>query len=160
MRYTQPKRYSRSPGQHDPSVRIQRLKRPLMGKVWLPKLWASLIPLIWTCGRPNSGKGARRNGPRNASCADKYELYRLSSEVVLGILSSYPRKPMNTKLWDNFVPHNMDTEFALFGVRTWEIWCQQGSRRHEGEAPGRSRRLPQVPELPRRCPRPCPSHHG
>jgi hypothetical protein len=33
---------------------------------------------------------------------------------------------MNTKVEDNFVAHNMDTEFALFGVETWEIWCWQG----------------------------------
>jgi hypothetical protein len=29
---------------------------------------------------------------------------------------------MNTKVEDNFVAHNLDTKFALFGVRTWEIW--------------------------------------
>jgi hypothetical protein len=33
---------------------------------------------------------------------------------------------MNTKVGDNFVAHNLDTEFALFGVCTWEIWCRQG----------------------------------
>jgi hypothetical protein len=33
---------------------------------------------------------------------------------------------MNTKVGDNFVAHNLDTEFALFGVRTWEIWHAQG----------------------------------
>jgi hypothetical protein len=33
---------------------------------------------------------------------------------------------MNTKVEDNFVAHNLDTEFALFGVRTWEIWRRQG----------------------------------
>jgi hypothetical protein len=33
---------------------------------------------------------------------------------------------MNTKVGDNFVAHNLDTEFALFGVRTWEIWHRQG----------------------------------
>jgi hypothetical protein len=33
---------------------------------------------------------------------------------------------MNTKVEDNFVAHNMDTEFVLFGVWTWEIWHQQG----------------------------------
>jgi hypothetical protein len=33
---------------------------------------------------------------------------------------------MNTKVEDNFVAHNLDTEFALFGVRTWEIWRLQG----------------------------------
>jgi hypothetical protein len=51
---------------------------------------------------------------------------RLSSEAVLGILSSFPRKAMNTKVKYNFVAHNLDTEFALFGVRTCEIWCRKG----------------------------------
>jgi hypothetical protein len=43
---------------------------------------------------------------------------RLSSEVVLGILYSFPRKPINTKVGDKFMAHNLNTEFALFGVRT------------------------------------------
>jgi hypothetical protein len=51
---------------------------------------------------------------------------RLSSEAVLGILSSFPRKPLSTKVEDNLVAHKLDTEFALFRVRTWEIWCRQG----------------------------------
>jgi hypothetical protein len=51
---------------------------------------------------------------------------KLSSEAVLGILSSFPSKAMNTKVEDNFVAHNLNTEFALFGVRTWEIRCRQG----------------------------------
>jgi hypothetical protein len=34
------------------------------------------------------------------------------------------------------------------------------SRQHEEEAPEGSRRPPQVLELPRRCLKPCPSHHG
>jgi hypothetical protein len=46
---------------------------------------------------------------------------RLSSKDVFGILSSFPRKAMNTKVGDNFVAHNLDSEFALFGVQTWEI---------------------------------------
>jgi hypothetical protein len=33
---------------------------------------------------------------------------------------------MNTKVRDNFVAHNPDTKFALFGVRTWEILCRPG----------------------------------
>jgi hypothetical protein len=33
---------------------------------------------------------------------------------------------MNTKVEDNFMAHNLDTEFASFGVCTWEIWCRQG----------------------------------
>jgi hypothetical protein len=44
----------------------------------------------------------------------------------LEILSSFPRKTINTKVEDNFVAHNLDTEFALRGVRTLEIWCLQG----------------------------------
>jgi hypothetical protein len=50
---------------------------------------------------------------------------RLSSKADLEILSSFPKKEMNTKVGGNFVPYNQDTEFALFGVRTWEIWCRQ-----------------------------------
>jgi hypothetical protein len=52
--------------------------------------------------------------------------HKFSSEAVLGILSSFPRQAMNIKIGDNFVAHNLDTKFALFGVRTWEIWCWQG----------------------------------
>jgi hypothetical protein len=33
---------------------------------------------------------------------------------------------MNTKVEDNFVAHNLDTEFELFRVQTWEIWRRQG----------------------------------
>jgi hypothetical protein len=51
---------------------------------------------------------------------------RLSSNTDLEILSSFPRKEMNTKVEDNFMAHNLDTEFALFGVQTWEIWHRQG----------------------------------
>jgi hypothetical protein len=32
---------------------------------------------------------------------------------------------MNSKVEDNFVAHNLDTEFELFGFWTWEIWCRQ-----------------------------------
>jgi hypothetical protein len=51
---------------------------------------------------------------------------RLSSKLDLEILSSFPRKEMNTKVEDNFVAHNLDTKFGLFGVQTWEIWLRQG----------------------------------
>jgi hypothetical protein len=51
---------------------------------------------------------------------------RLSSEAILAILCSFPRKAMNIKVEDNFVAHNLDTEFALFVVRAWAIWCRQG----------------------------------
>jgi hypothetical protein len=33
---------------------------------------------------------------------------------------------MSTKVGGNFVPYNQDIGFALFGVRTWEIWHWQG----------------------------------
>jgi hypothetical protein len=51
---------------------------------------------------------------------------RLSSNADSEILSSFLRKEMNTKDEDNFVAHNLDTVFALFGVHTWEIWHRQG----------------------------------
>jgi hypothetical protein len=51
---------------------------------------------------------------------------RLSSKADLETLYSFLRKEMNTKVEDNFVAHNLHTEFALFGVRTWEIWRWQG----------------------------------
>jgi hypothetical protein len=51
---------------------------------------------------------------------------RLSSKADLEILSSFLRKEMNTEVKDNFVAHNLDTEFALFRFRTWEIWHWKG----------------------------------
>jgi hypothetical protein len=66
-------------------------------------------------------KGARRYGPRNPCYAIIRNQNRLSSKTDLEILSSFPRKEMNTKVEYNFMAHNLDTEFALFGVRTWEI---------------------------------------
>jgi hypothetical protein len=51
---------------------------------------------------------------------------RLSFKADLGILSLFPRKEMNAKVDDNFMAHNLDTEFAFFVVRTWEIWRLQG----------------------------------
>jgi hypothetical protein len=41
----------------------------------------------------------------------------LSSKTDLEILSSFPKKEMNTKVGENFVPYYQDTKFALFGVR-------------------------------------------
>jgi carbon monoxide dehydrogenase subunit G len=43
---------------------------------------------------------------------------RLSFKADLEILYSFLRKEMNTKVEDNFVAHNVNTEIALFGVRT------------------------------------------
>jgi hypothetical protein len=76
--------------------------------------------LLWRYGKADSDQGARRYGPRNTCCADKSEIRRLSSKAVLGILSSFPRKPMINKVEANFVPHNLHTEIALFGVQMWD----------------------------------------
>jgi hypothetical protein len=100
---TQSERYSRSPEQHDLSVQIQRLKRSLMAKVWLPKLWTSTIALIWTYGMPNSGQGARRCSLWIASYAGKSEIRQIIFRDCFGILSSFLRKSMSTKVDDNFV---------------------------------------------------------
>jgi hypothetical protein len=87
-----------------------------------------MIASIWTYGRPNQGQGARIYGPRNASYLDKSEIRQIFFRDYFWILSSFPRKEMNTKVEDNFVAHNLDTEFALFGVHTWEIWRKEGLR--------------------------------
>jgi hypothetical protein len=97
-----------------------------MAKFLLPKLWASTIPSIWTYRRPNSGQGARRYDPEMSAAHTSPKSDRLSSEAVLRMLPSFPRKAMTTKVEDNFVAHNQDTGFAIFGVRTWDIWCLQG----------------------------------
>jgi hypothetical protein len=72
-----------------------------------------MIDSIWTCGRPNSDQGARRYRPRNTCCADKSGIRQIIFRDHFGILSSFPRKSMNTKVGDNFVAHNLDTEFVL-----------------------------------------------
>jgi hypothetical protein len=59
---------------------------------------------------------------------------KLSSKADLEILSSILRQKMNTKVEDNFVAHNLDTEFALFEVRTWEIWRWQGKDCESGKS--------------------------
>jgi hypothetical protein len=52
------------------------------------------------------------------------------------------------KVEDNFVAHNMDIEFALFGVRTWEIWLRQGRAANQenlNEADFMETKLPSLP---------------
>jgi hypothetical protein len=75
---------------------------------------------------------------------------RLSSKAVLVILSSFSRKPMNTKVGYNFVAHNLDTEFALFGVRTWEIGCRQGRAANEENLDEANFMETKFPSLPRK----------
>jgi hypothetical protein len=61
---------------------------------------------------------------------------KLSSKADLEILSSFSRKTMNIKVEDNFVAHNLDTEFAFSefgcgrygagneGLRIRKIWTR------------------------------------
>jgi hypothetical protein len=57
---------------------------------------------------------------------------------------------MNTKVGDNFVAHNLDTEFALFGVRTWEIWCQQARAANQENLDKTDFMETKFPSLPRK----------
>jgi hypothetical protein len=88
--------------------------------------WALTIPSIWTCGRPNSDKGARRYGPRNPCCVVSLKSEQIIFQGRFGDLIFIFKERYDTKVEDNFVAHNLDTEFALFGVWTWEIWRWQG----------------------------------
>jgi hypothetical protein len=125
-RSTQPKRYSRSSGQHDLSVQIQRLKRSLMAKVWLPKFWASTYLRFGHEEGPILIRELGDIAPEIPATQSVRNQNRFSFKADLETLSSFLRNEMNTKLEYNFVAHNLDTEFALFGVRTWEIWRRQG----------------------------------
>jgi hypothetical protein len=70
----------------------------------------------------------------------------------LEILSSFPRKEMNTKVEDNFVAHNLDTEFALFGVQTWERWRRQGRAANQKSLDEADFMETKFASLPRRIP--------
>jgi hypothetical protein len=74
----------------------------------------------------------------------------LSSKVYLEILSSFSKKKMNTKVGENFVPYNQDTEFALFGVRTWEIWRRQGRAANQKNLDETDFMETKFPSLPRK----------
>jgi hypothetical protein len=65
-------------------MQIQRLKRTLMPKIWIPKLYASTIASIWTCGRPNSGKELGYVAPEMPAAQTSPKSDRLSSKSVLG----------------------------------------------------------------------------
>jgi hypothetical protein len=97
MRSTQPERYSRSPGQHDLSVQIRRLKWPLMAKLWLPKLWVSMIPSIWTCGRPNS-----RYDPGSPCCAVSLKSEQITFQGRFGDLIFFSKERNEYQCWRKF----------------------------------------------------------
>jgi hypothetical protein len=75
---------------------------------------------------------------------------RLSSKAFLEILSSFPKKEMNIKVGGNFVPYNQDTEFALFGVQTWKIWCRQGRAANQENLDEADFMETKFPSLPRK----------
>jgi hypothetical protein len=83
----------------------------------------------------SSDKGARRYGPQNSCCAVSPKSDRLSSDAVLGIVSSFLRKPTNTKVADNFVTiwtpnlHYLESGRGRYcagkeGVRIRKIWTR------------------------------------
>jgi hypothetical protein len=57
---------------------------------------------------------------------------------------------MNTKVGDNFVAHNLNTKFALFGVWAWEIWCPQGRVANQENLDDAEFMETKFPSLPRK----------
>jgi hypothetical protein len=68
----------------------------------------------------------------------------------LGRTSLVKKQEMNTKVGANFVPYNQDTEFALFGVREWEIWCRQGRAANQENLDEADFMETKFPSLPRK----------
>jgi hypothetical protein len=75
---------------------------------------------------------------------------RLSCNADLEILWSFLRKEMNIKVGGNFVSYNQDTVFALFGVRTREIWCRQGRAANQKNLDDADYMETKFPSLPRK----------
>jgi hypothetical protein len=75
---------------------------------------------------------------------------KLSSKADLEILSSFSRNAMNTKVGGTFEPYNQDTEFVLFGVRTWEIWRRQGRATKQESLDEADFMKTKFPSLPRK----------
>jgi hypothetical protein len=136
-RTTQPERYYRSPEQHDLSVQIQRLKRSLMAKVWLPQLWASIIASIWTYGSTNLGQGARRYGP--PKCQLRRQVRNQTDYLLSLFWGSYLRfqgkkwiPKLNIISWNtNWTPnlHYLESGRGIYGagkegLRIRKIWTR------------------------------------
>lgn len=79
-----------------------------------------------TSGKHNLDFGAKRYCLQNACCAEKSKTRQIILPRHFGILISFPRQVMNTKVVDILVLQNLGTEFALFRVQMWEIWCPKG----------------------------------
>jgi hypothetical protein len=93
-------RYSHSPEQHDLSMHIRKLKRPLMAKCWLPKLWTMLRASICTYGKPNSVQGARDMPPPGNTCwADKSEIREIILRGHFGDLVFFSKETNEYKSW-------------------------------------------------------------
>jgi hypothetical protein len=55
---------------------------------------------------------------------------------------------MSNKVEDYSVEHNLDTKFALFDVRTWEIWRRKGraeNQKNLDEADFMETKFPSIP---------------
>jgi hypothetical protein len=87
-----------------------------MAKFWLPKLWASTIPLIWTCGRPNSDKGTRRYGPRNPCFAVSSKSEQIIFQCRFGDLIFISKEINEYQSWRKFCAIQP-------GHRICIIWC-------------------------------------
>jgi hypothetical protein len=74
----------------------------------------------------------------------------VSSKADSEVLSSFPRKAMNTKVGGNFVSYNQDTKFELFEVRTWEIWCRKGRAANQENLDEADFMETKFPSLPRK----------
>jgi hypothetical protein len=73
-----------------------------MAKVWLPKLWASTIPSIWTRGSHNSDKGPRRDDPRNRCCAVSLKSEQIILQGRFGDLIFVSKESNKYQSWRKF----------------------------------------------------------
>jgi hypothetical protein len=106
--------------------------------------------LTWICGRPNSDKGARRYDPRNPCCVVSPKSEQIIFQDRFGDLIFVSKERNEYKVGGNFVPYNHDTEFALFGVRTWEIWCRHGRAANQENLDEADFMETKFPSLPRK----------
>jgi hypothetical protein len=65
-------------------------------------LWASTIPSISICGRPNSGQGARRYDPRSPSCAVSPKSEQIIFQGRFGDLIFVSKESNEYQSWRKF----------------------------------------------------------
>jgi hypothetical protein len=72
------------------------------GKSLTTKVVGSTIPLIWICGRPNSGQGARRYDPRNPCCAVSPKSEQIIFQARFGDLIFVSKERSEYQSWRKF----------------------------------------------------------